>query len=78
MKLFAFHHTTSPTDTPTVTLQLILHLRLPTLQTRHRHDLHHKTSPSSKMLRALPQACFGIVLLPRKARPLPFLEDVLY
>lgn len=59
-------------------LQLILHIRLPTLQIRHRHHLDHQTRPPSEMLRALPQPCFGIVLLPGKARPLPFLEHVLY
>lgn len=45
-------------------------------QIRHRHDLHHQTRPSRKMLRSLPSARFRVILLPREARPLPFIEDV--
>lgn len=46
------------------------------IQIRHRHNLHHQTRPPGKMLRSLPRACFRVILLPRKARLLPFIEDV--
>lgn len=60
-------------------LQLPMHHSLPSLaptQIRHRHKLHHQTSPARKMLRSLPRARFGVILLPREARPFPFVEDV--
>lgn len=54
-----------------------MHDPLPLTQIRHRHDLHHQTRPTGKMLRSLPRARFGIILLPGEAGPFPFLEDVL-
>ena len=44
-------------------------------QIGHRHDLNHQTRPTREMLRALSRACLGIVLLPRKPRAFPFVED---
>ena len=56
--------------------QLPMHHPLPPTQIRHRHNLHHQTRPTGKMLRSLPSARFGVILLPRKARSFPLIEDV--
>lgn len=69
-------HYTTPIFT---ILQLAMHHPLPFLtptQIRHRHNLNHQTRPAREMLRSLPRARFRIILLPRKSRPLPFVEDV--
>lgn len=39
-------------------------LPLPTTQIRHAHNLYDKARPAGKMLRALSQPCFGIILFP--------------
>lgn len=41
---------------------------------RHAHDGHDETGPAGEMLGALAPARFGVVLLPREAGELPFVE----
>lgn len=50
--------------------------RMPFGQIRHRHDLHHQAGPSREMLSPLSCTGLWVVLLPRKSRPLPLVEDV--
>lgn len=45
------------------------------LEIRHAHNLHHQTGPAREMLGPLALAGFGVVLLPREASTLPFVED---
>ena len=59
-------------------LQLPMHDPPATAQIRHRHNLNHQTGPSGEMLRSLSSARFRVILLPREARPFPFLEHVLH
>ena len=56
----------------------ILPSTLPLPQIRHRHNLHHQTGPAGEMLRSLPSARFRIILLPREARPFPFVKHVFH
>ena len=49
------------------TSQLIMRLPIPATQIGHAHDLNHETRPPREMLRSLPLACLGVVLLPGKA-----------
>ena len=57
-----------------------MHHPLPSLlrsaQLRHRHNLHHQTSPTREMLGPLSSARFRIILFPREARSFPLIEDV--
>jgi hypothetical protein len=42
---------------------------------RHSHDLDHQTGPPREVLRPLPLAGLGVILLPREARLLPVVVD---
>ena len=61
---------------PSLFLQFIPNARF--AQIRHTHNLHHHARPSREMLRSLALSCLGVVLLPREARSLPIVKDVLY
>lgn len=65
-----------PQPTSFYILQLPMHHPLPATQIRHRHNLHHQTRPAREMLRSLPRARFGVILLPGEARAFPLVEDV--
>ena len=55
-------------------LHLLLH-PVPARQIRHRHDADDQAGPAREVLRALPVAADGVVLLPRVARLQPGVED---
>lgn len=53
-----------------------MHHPLTLAQIRHGHNLHHQTRPTREVLRSLPRARFGVVLLPGEACSFPLVEDV--
>lgn len=60
----------------TLSLQFIMTLCILSREIRHAHHLDDQTRPAGEMLCALSPPRVRIVLLPRKTRPLPFIESV--
>lgn len=84
-QIYKVHYTTTVHYRPSPLLsilQLLMHNPLPSLnprtQIRHRHNLHHQTRPTRKMLRALSGARLGIILLPRETRSFPLVVDIFH
>ena len=64
----------------TTTLQILMNPLLTSHHFRpqvwHGHDLDHQARPARKVLRPLTRTRLGIILLPREARFLPLLVDI--